>query len=291
MRIETLGGNYEILRYEYSDNDMERCICREENSGVQCSMIRIRNKGWIMQTMEFLMQQLENRHFTDFIACFAEGGALCLAMAYPEGISLAGRLQEEECSLEERLVIGGNILQKILLQDMPLYFLQDCLSGESICLTPDLEVGFRYELTGISGYDKVKFVHVLGKLQGLFDTLFAKELRQRMIPPLNRFSRSLAAGKYKDIMELYRAYTRMQKLVKEIPPEETGMPDTWGFVLWDRIRKVFEPLKKVLALLLMLCAVLFLMDTVRRQLREDGEKRIFEYIGTLEIQEGTGGNH
>lgn len=285
MMIQTLDKNYEVLQYEYSDSNMERYICQEEKSGIRCTIIRLKNKLWIVKVMEFLMLQLENHHFTDFISCFAGEEYLHIAMAYAEGISLMDKLQNEECPLEERLITGKNILQKIMLQDMPDYFLKECLAEENVILTPDLEVGFRYSLSGITGYDKVQYVHVLKKLRRLFEILFSRELKQKMIPPLNQFYHSLGAGKYKDILEIYKAYIDMQKAVQGMPAEDIVMPKTWGFSLWDKIKKVFAPLKKILAVLLMLCAILFLINTVRRQMQEDGEKRIFEYIGTLEIQE------
>lgn len=285
MMIQTLGKSYEVLQYEHSDSNMERFLCREETSNERCTIVQVRNKMWIMKAMEFLMIQLENHHFTDFMSCFAGEESLYIVMAYAEGISLAEKLQNEDCLLEERLVMGKNILQKILIQDMPDYFLQECLSGENVILTPGLEVGFRYRLSGISGYDKVKYVHVLKGLGRLFELLFSREIKQKMIPPLNQFYHSMATGKYKDMLEIYRAYTEMWKMVQNMPSEDIQMPKTWLFSLWDKVRKVFVPLKKILAFLLMLCAVLFLIYTVRRQMQEDGEKRIFEYIGTLEIQD------
>lgn len=66
---------------------------------------------------------------------------------------------------------------------------------------------------------------------------------------------------------------------------ELATPRTRGFLAWERIKRCFVPIKKILFLLVMLCAVFFLVYSVYESMQEGGRKELFEYIGTLEIKD------
>ena len=160
MMIQSLEKKYIVIKYSFSDSNVERYICQEETGGEKYTIVRVKNRQWIAKAVEFLMHQRENSHFTDFTSCFFSDECLYVVMRYAEGISLEEKLQNEVSSLEERLAVGKGILERILILNMPDYFLKDCLKAESIILSASLEVSFQYELLNIADYERVQFWQV-----------------------------------------------------------------------------------------------------------------------------------
>lgn len=284
MMIQSLEKQYIVIKYCFSDSNMERYICQEETGSARYTIVRIKNKLWITEAVEFLMHQKENSHFTDFVSCFFSEECLFVVMKHGEGISLEEKLQNENCLLEERLAMGKGILERILILNMPDYFLKDCLKPGNVILSTTLEVSFQYELLDIDDYERVRFWQVQNCLWKLFETLFWQELKKKMLPPVTRFCDLLKKGGYQDILEIYTAYDKMCKEVQELSYDEVLLPQTWSFRLWDRMKKHIPVFKRICALVLILLAVVFLIYTVRESMQEGGEKKSFEYIGTLEIR-------
>lgn len=273
-----------VIEYSFSDGNVERYLCQEETGGEKYTIVRIKNRLWITKVVEFLMHQKQNHHFTDFVSCFFDGECFHVVMRYAEGISLDEKLQNENLSLEERFSIGKGILEKILMLNMPDYFLKDCLKAEQIILSAGLEVGFQYELLNIGDYGRVQFWQVQNSLLRLFRLLLGQEMKKKMLPPVNCFCDFLRKGGYQDILEIYTAYDKVYKEVQELSDVREILPRTWSFRLWDRVKKGIPVIKRVCAVGLLLLAVIFLIYTVRESMQEGGEKKSFSYIGTLEIR-------
>ena len=285
MMIQTLGKKYNVIKYSYSDSNMERFICQEEADCTKYTVVRIKNRMWIIQTMEFLMRQMKDTHFTDFVSCFASEEYFHVVMKYAEGVSLREKLQREHCSLEERMAIGKGILDKIMLLKIPDYFLQDCLKQENIILSSASEVSFQYYLFNITQYGRVSFSQVQACLWILFEALLEQEMKKRVLPSASRFCNSLKKGEYQEILQIYTDFNEVCKEIRHIPPVELATPRTWGFRTWDKVKKYMVPFKKICAFLLMFLAVLFFIYSAYESTQDGGEKKLFEYIGTLDIKE------
>lgn len=284
MLIQSLEKNYVVIKYSFSDSNVERYICQEETGSKRYTVVRIKNRLWIAGVVEFLMHQKENAHFTDFVSCFFSEECLHVVMRYAEGISLEEKLKNESSPLEERLAIGKGILKEILILDMPDYFLKDCLKAEHIILSAGLDAGFRYELRNIGDYSRVQFWQVQNSLLKIFQLLFGQEMKKKMLPPSIRFCDLLRKGGYRDVLEIYTAYDGMCREIQELSASVEILPRTWGFRLWDRIKRRIPVFKRICAIVLMLLAAAFLIYTVHESMQEGGEKKSFKYIGTLEIR-------
>lgn len=284
MIIQTLEKKYTVIKYIFSDRDTERYICREEGGREKYTVVCVKNRMWIRRAMKFLVQQMESRSFTDFVSCFFSGECFYAVMKYAEGTSLRRKLKVENCSLRERMAVGKNILERLMILNMPDYFLQDCLKPETVIVSPSLAVNFQYELSQIGDYGKADFSQVQNCLKKLFAGVFSKELEKEMLPPVRSFCDALAMGKYQDILEVYTEYGITCKAVSELPPEELILPKTWGFRMWERITGLFAPLKKICAFLLMLLAVFLLIYSVCVSMETGSEKKVFHSVGTLKIK-------
>lgn len=285
MVIQTLGKKYVVIKYCSSNSRMERFLCKEESDGKCYTVIRIKDRDWITKTMEFLIREMENKSFTDLSSCFTEEEYFHVVLSYTEGISLQEKLGNEICSLEERLEIGRHLLERIMLLDMSDYFLQECLNLEHIVVLPDLDIAFTYELNTVFQYDKYDFTQVRHGLLQVMGILFEDELKKKILPPLNHFQDMLRKAEWKDTLEIFRQYRKMCQEVFSMAPEEMELPKTWVFRVWERLRRFIAPLKKILALLLFLLAVLYLIHTVQKSVETSAEKKVFDSIGTLEIRD------
>lgn len=285
MRIQTLEKTYTVIKYCYADDHLVRYLCREEGKKQIYSMVCIKDKMWIRGVTKFLMEQMENSHFTDFISCFFSEECLYVLMKYREGMTLTKMLQEMQGGLKVRMVTGKNILEKILLLSMPDYFLQDCLRGERIKVSPALEIEFQYELDNIYQFESCDFCHVQACLGRIFQELFQWEIKKDVFPPVRHFCHNLCRGEYRDILEIYEAYQELCRYMEEIPPEKRKQPRTWEFRVWEKIHRKIASLKKICGIVLLMLALIFLVYTVYQTVCPGGEKQIFTSIGTLKIRE------
>lgn len=286
MIIQTLLEKYHIIKYSFSDSNEERFIGESESSNEKYTIVRVKNKAWIVKSVQFLMGQRKNSHFTDFISCFMSEDSLHVVMKYAEGISLKEKLENEVCPLQERMAIGKNILDRIMILNMPDYFLQDCLKEESIILGHGLCVNFQYGLWDLADYQKANFDKVQIRLYRVFLSLFSEEITGRILPGLEQFCNTLQTKSYQEIMEIYTAYDELCKTVQSMEPEERTAPMTWGFRAWEKMKRFLPAVKKFFAALLMVLAIGFLILEIRESMEAGQEKKIFESVGTLNLEEG-----
>lgn len=285
MLIQTLGKEYTIIKYIYSDDRMERYLCREEGTGEKKTVVRIKDREWITENMEFFMQQMDNTHFTDFEACFVSDGYLHIIMRHTDGVTLREKLDNEKCTVDERLAVGRALLDKMMVQDMPGYFLQDCLKVTNIIVTAGQDVGFEYEMSGGIRKGKVPFPEVQNSLSKVFKQMFSHELHHKTAAPLCRFYQNLRQGKYEEFLDIYTAYDNMCKEIRKTPPESLMVPQTLPFRIWGKMSKGIVYVKRMLAVLLFIAALCFLAYAVRKSGEDGSAKRVFEHIGTLQIRD------
>lgn len=280
MVIEALDVRYTVIRCDFSDSNVERLICRDE-TGKRFVIIRIKNKEWIVNSMEFCMRQTENKPFTDFVSCFVSEKHLHVVLHDTEGVTLTRKLAQEECPIDERLAIGRGILDKVILQNIPFYFLKACMKPESIMISPGMDIDFRYTISG--GVEDIRFGEVQTGILQLFEKLFWKEIRQR-VKPVNDFCHCLRREKLQGIMEIYTAYDVMCKELQNSDTGEMQMPQRRLDLLWNRVKGYAGTFRKICAVLLMLLAVGFLIYAIWSLQDDGGSRENFTHIGTLEIK-------
>lgn len=285
MNIQTLAKTYIVTEYCYADTHLVRYLCREKGKKQIYSMVCIKDKSWIQGVTKFLMEQMENPYFTDYISCFFSQECLYVLMKYQRGLSMRQAFENVRFDLEERMAIGTHLLEKILLLNMPDYFLQDCLHIDRVMVSPALEVGFRYEMSDIHQYKSYGFQDVQKGLERIFRALYEQEIKKDMLPAVREFCDGLCRGGYADILEIYEAYQKLCESIERMTPEKRTQPGTRGFRIWEKIRRQIAPLKKICGAVLFLMALVFLVYTLCQAAAPGGEKQIFTSIGTLKIRQ------
>ena len=289
MTIKTLEKTYSIIRQEEAEDGFrekaDRFVCRDEADGNIYLLVRIRDKVWITHTMGFFVDSAANRKFTDFVDCFVAEDALHMVFAHKEEECLADRLERGVDSLAERLLLFLRILERMVLLDMPYYIQQDCLTPRQVLVTDSLGVYFRYELRDAGNYEGYGYADVREKLAELFSLIFANELAQKTLPPLEKFLAFLPDMEDEsEIEDIYRRFEAVREEVLNIPPEEMT-PGTLPFRIWDKIKQTVRSLRRVLIIIIIVVGIVFLVHLLRDTLSDTpDDAMVFEQIGTLKIR-------
>lgn len=284
MVIETLEKKYTVIRNLYSDRQMDRYVCKDGADGKNYAVTRIKEKESIVKIMDFLMQQMENHDFTDLAACFFKEEDLYIVMRYSEGMTLAEKLDVQECVLEERMEMMRKILDRLMLLRMPDFFMKDCLKAKTIIVSSGMDMEFQYGLQGIENYYAVQFQEVCDRLIELLQLLFKEELQKKTLPEIEKFIKDLKKGEYTDVLSVYSAYDKLHKEIGQMGSDELKLPRTWEFRAWGRVIRAWPVIKRVAALVALLAAIGFFIYTVHDSMLQGGEQKVFEYIGTLTIK-------
>ncbi len=285
MVIKTLDKTYTVIRELLGQFSIDRYVCREDETEELATLVCIRDKDVIRQTVDFLMQQQKNHKFADLKECFFFEGSLYSAFAFKEGRAVSDVLMDSECSLEQRLKMTRSVLEKLMLLAMPDYFMWDALDRTHVFFTDGLEVFFQFGFWKIQEYGRFDFKMVQSHFAVLFELIFSEELVRQSIPLLADFLQDTRQAVFADLPELFTAYDRMEKDVLAEPEEERMMPKTWPFRLWDRIKGYIPTVKKAAMAVLLLAAVLFLIWSFRESMNQGGQKVQFEQIGTVDIKD------
>ncbi len=285
MLIQTYEHSYQVISHILSNELGEIYICRDIATDLECTLLRIKDKEIVPGLMVYLNNCIKDS-FLDFITRFVFEGDLCLVFRYHRGITLANKLTNEYCSLSERLMMGKKIWDKVLLLEMPPYFLKNCLSGGNIIVSPSLDIAFNYMPYDIHDFAAADGRAVLKAFTLVFNMLFADELRLESAPPINQFHLTLQRELEPDYIELYKQYIQMSREVELIPEEEIKKPKSRLFLLWERMKQHFKVFKRFLGVALLVIAIIYLAYTVSDFVNpKNNPVTNFDSIGTLKIDQ------
>ncbi len=286
MLIQTYEHGYKVVSHVLTNDLGDIYICRDIATDLEYTILRIKDRVIVPGLMVYLNTNIQKETFVDYIEHFVFEDDLCLVLKYYRGISLSEKLNNERCSLNERMKMGQKILDRIVFLDMPLYFLENCLTGERIIVKPNLDIFFNYVPSDIRDLAAVDDQAVLKAFTAIFKMLFADELSKQAAPPINQFYSALHKEQYFGSIELYKQYTQMCREVELIPEEELNKPKSKWFLLWERVKRLFKVLKKVLAVALMILGIVYLASTIKESIDPTiNHVNHFEFIGTLEIEQ------
>lgn len=284
MVIRNLEKQYRVIReWEGQAQDgIIQYICREEKEQRDCRLARQELKSVSGDQIRFFMDQIHSEAFTDFLDFFTDSNYLYLVMAHPEGESLAGKL-EESCSLKERMEIGKNLLENMILLNLPEYFFQSAMDLRLITVSRSLEVRLGYDLSGLERFREYGFEKGARKLAAVLSALFKEELDIRAFPPMETLIYDLGDNRFESLLEIYG---RFQELYREWADrkEEQLRPESFSFRLWERIKQAGRLLKRLAAAGVLGLALLYLAVSVMEARKEPGYADNYDSIGTLEIQ-------
>ena len=285
MVIKTLEATYTVQSQLPYNKDNRVFVCEKEGETDLFLLVEITDKDTIRTTVDFLMASKRMPEFSDFIDCFFSEEFFYAVFAYEPSRSLEDILKEDNPALPERLAMTRELLEKWMLLKLPPYFAYDSAQTDHIRYTPGMKGVLAFSLSKLSRHDEVTFAKVQQRLANLWEVIFAEEFAKESVPALVRFEKSLLLGTYDDIPALFVAYDKLEDEILNQPEGEWAAAKTWPFRLWEKIKKVFPALKRILELILLVAAFMILILSIRHSMSSGGQQRQFERIGTLEIRE------
>ena len=283
MIIHTYEHDYPISSVKETNDTYDCYICRNMTDGGFCRVMSIKDKTYFPGLVSWLTETVNKDTFTDYVEHFNFNGALCIVMKYTQGLTLSDKLATESLSVKERAEIGRKILEKIVLQEIPDYFLSKCISPDCIIVSPDLTINFNYPIDDITGSRQCDPMDGIDKVLRL---LFARELERKVPEAVVRFFGKLPELLELTVIEIYSEYHDMLADLAENPETDEEPRSIW-YRLWDNFKKVWRVLKKIIMLALVVLAAVYLIMTIDGVKSSSNRKANFDRIGTVIIDKTT----
>ncbi|WP_028510165.1 hypothetical protein [Ruminococcus sp. NK3A76] len=279
MVIYTYGHQYPVTSVFESNDKYDVYICSDEETGGLCRVLRLKDKSEIPELVAWLSEQVDPEVFTDYKEHFMFDNSLCIVMKYTQGITLADKSDTEAAPLRERLELFRKILERAVLLDIPDYFLDKCFDEKNIIVAPDMTLSFNYPIEDITGQRECAPVK---RAEQFFKTVFAREIERKVPDELIEFYKEMSELGGAGMIELYsRYYMMMTALIERNAGNEE--PKSIWYKLWDKIKKVWKVLKKVLIIALLAAAVAYLVFAIKKSKSSENEEPNFDSIGTVTI--------
>lgn len=285
MRFTNFNRSYQVMRHLGGTEKTEEFLCVEETErgNEACLLVRVTDLVLAKRLTLFLEEKIKDREFTDYRECFQEDGALLVVFAYSLEQSLTERLRAEYCGRKERAEIARKLLEQLLLLNPHPYFACNGLEPEQITVSRSLEVHLNYHLKRIEGFEDYSMVEVGQQLQKIFLVLFEEEVKKQLYPMLEEYLRRLGTNPEWSYLEMYQDFMLIyEEMLHEITQEQ--IPKTFWFRVWERTKKALGICKKVLAVVILLAAAIYVLRNLQDDSGSKVVKQTMYQIGELTIE-------
>lgn len=284
MLIETYEKKYQVLYFVKSTEEIDYFLCKEVVTQDIFMIVKLKNKLQYQEVMSFLYEQKHSETFSDFDDIFISDAYVHIVFRTFEAPSLKIMLESEaNLDIKERLEIARRIQEKMVLLEMPYYFQTEVLEVDHIKISPSMAIAFDYSIDHIEKYKEYTFDDVQIALNRLLKTLFEEECRQKTYKPLIIFIKHLQKKPFKNYFELYSAYSEVLFEIGHMSEAELTHSLHWAYVLWEKMKRFFKPLRHFIAVLLWLTVFVYMIYMVRNAMQPAEELMKFKSIGTLNL--------
>ena len=286
MIVRTLDRQFAVLQVLRSDENEEILVCQDlEDQGAGLyTLARFRNPSLNRYLLPMLAREQLNPAFEDYLGVFSRDGDVYARFRYTDAPLLTQRLERGDFSFRERLEIGGSLLERRALLNMPPALQFEVLRDGNVTVDDALRPRFNYVLESMANCFNVDIGFICVRVSELLRKLFAQELSARSLPELEEYLKGLEQTRYQSYLEIYAGYDKVRKLLLQRTLSGPAEPRTWLFRLWDRIKKLSRFVRPVLAGVVLIAAFCYLMYTLLLPAQPKGTPVLFDRIGTVEIQ-------
>lgn len=284
MGIRAFDENFDIIHKNKVSEEYSVLQCQIPGKTEDYTVLHFERAETVKRLLPLFYSLQENVEFEDYRGCFSREEELYIVFRKRQGISLAEQLAGSRLSLEQRIRIGKQVLEKLLLWRLPDFMLCQLLD-ESRILIQDESVGFAYDWD-LSMGEHCSMTMVNKRMAGLLRALFQEEAEHAASPRLMKLLDDLEQDIPEDFFAIYEAYSSLY----DVMPEEAGRYVS-GFQKIKRdlsllVKKGQRPMKIILFLAVYAAAVLWLLQEIKQQeVRENKtEGIIYETIGALRIK-------
>ena len=293
MIVRTPERQFVVLQVLCSGEREEICICQdlEDEQAALYTLVRFRSPELNRCLLPMLVREQANPAFEDYLGVFSRDGDVYARFRYTQAPTLEQRLEQGGMGLRERLEIGGALLERMALLNMPPALQFQVLRPGSVTVDEAQRVRFNYLLESMDNCFSADMGFVCIRVSELLERLFEQELSQRSVPELEAYLKRLEQTCFRDYVELYAGYDQARKALLERTLSGPVQPRTWLFRLWERIKRLSRFVRPVLAGIVLVAAFCYLVYTLLLPTQPKGTPVLFDRIGTVEIRsEGTDGS-
>ena len=280
MVIRTFEHEYPVIGVKENTELYDSYICRDAASSGLCRILSIKDRSLFPGLVSWLTDNINAEAFTDYRESFIYDDKLCIVMKYTEGISLSKKLATESVPLRERLELGRKLLERIVLQDIPDYFLAKCLVPEQIIVDNDLTVSFNYPIEDIvTGREQSGRSNIVS----VFSLIFDRELQRKVPDVLIKFFERLPELANGRMIDLYSEYYLLMGALESYD-ENGDEPKTFWYKLWSKLKKIFRIIKKLVILALIILSIAYLIYLIIDPDKNKSSNGHFHSIGLVDIK-------
>ena len=293
MIVRTPERRFVVIQVLRSDEEAEICVCRdpEDESASLYTLARLRSPALRRTLLPLLVRQQDNPSFEDYLGVFSQDGDVYARFRYTDAPLLVQRLERGGFGFRERLEMGGNLLERITLLDMPPALQFQALRDGNVTVDDALRVRFNYTLDSADSCRSADMGLIALRVGELLEKLFAAERAAKSVPELEEYLKQLEQGAFPSYLAMYAGYDQVRKALLARTLSGPVQPRTWLFRLWERIKKLRVYVRPVLAGLVLVAAFCYLVYTLLLPAQPKGTPVLFDSIGTVEIQTETAAPH
>ena len=272
-----------------SGERLDVLIARDEKHPEKgkCMLVVLKQDADIHKFLPFLAAQQENAPCDDFLGYFPREGRLYIVFRFYDYMTLSERLSSDT-GFEERVMIAGNILRRIVILNLPTYLQYEVLGEGNILAGKNGDIRFSYGFHELDRFDSITDRDVIERLTGVLKKIFPEELEKHSCPPLEQFFERIEKEKFPGIAAVLREYDITARAALTLQEAGKIRPKSFGFRLWEKIKKLVRGLKYLLLALVIGALVGYLVYTIRYPSKKAEEAMNYKAIGTLTIGETAG---
>lgn len=285
MGIQTIHGEYLIIKKVYSDDSFEINLCKSEEDEEEklYTVIKLKNQEVIRNTIGIFSSLRQNHEFVDFIECFSRDSYLYIVFLYYEEVPLNFE-QIGDKPIMERVEIVKQLLSLIVILNIPSPIIYDVLSKENINFDASGKIYFNYFLKRVDKYNNLKNSNCLRRIGFIITNIFSEELQDNHVEGLNEFVDRCKNEDYKNVMEVYSDYVNLyDSFVRSLSiVKETKL--SWLKKIINKILAVFNKLKPIIIMLALCIGVVYLIVEFTSGTKNKNPTKI-KSIGTVQIDQ------
>jgi len=290
--IRVLDQNYFVLQTLPSETGLTQYVCKNVSAddGLVYRIVQIPMEETTPELLAWLSQLFRAGRFRELVQYASERDRLQVVVdcGPEEAAQMEQILVQEKPSLKERFRMGGKLLERLIISDIPACFAIPALDALHVRYTPALECSLSFELDQLPAFfaaDQDKF---WSRLRRVLRRLFTEELRDRKLPELKAYLDRLLEQDFSDMLEAYKAWLPIAEQYSEAE-EEKLEAKSLPYVIWDKIKAFWHFLKSLFFLVVLGIALFYLINSVRTFLAPTEQKDVYEMVGDLPIISGTAG--
>lgn len=286
MNIKTIDRDLYILQIITLNSNYEYMICIDnmEEKNNKYDVLKIKDYSMICRIMPLLNSQMKNRKFIDLVDCFSKDNAFYAVFRHNDEKMLSEYLKNSQYNTDERIEILKNLIEKIVMSDIPVPVQADILSSESITVSDSMRIGFRYDLSRIADYSQFDMKKLQKFLRNIVKKVLEREISNEVSEKLSEYCANLGKGNYNEYIELYSAYMEAYNEIKQNINDNSIEKQSKWLRLWERIKSLLRLVKPFTVSLLIIAALAYLAYVLLFD-NKDTAGQTYQSIGSLDIKE------